>query len=42
MADRDSVVAYVCGPAGMTDEVVDVLSKAEGMEQGRVLCERWW
>lgn len=39
---RKGVVAYVCGPAGMTDEVVGLLRSAEGMEDQRVLCEKWW
>lgn len=42
VAERDGVVAYVCGPAGMTDEITYALAHAEGMEQKRVLCERWW
>lgn len=40
--DRSSVVAYVCGPARMTDEVVDAISNAGGMDKARVLCEKWW
>lgn len=39
---RKGVVAYVCGPAGMTDEVFGLLRSAEGMEERRVLCEKWW
>ena len=39
---RRNTVAYVCGPAAMTDEVVGVLEGAEGMEKGRVFCEKWW
>ncbi|MCJ1259047.1 hypothetical protein MMC24_006882 [Lignoscripta atroalba] len=39
---RQGVVAYVCGPPNMTDEFVDVLRKAEGMDERRVLCEKWW
>jgi len=39
---RRGVVAYVCGPARMTDEFVDVLRGAEGMNEERVLCEKWW
>jgi ferredoxin-NADP reductase len=40
--NRKEVVAYVCGPVGMTDEVVELLRSAEGMEEQRVLCEKWW
>ena len=39
---RHGAVAYVCGPAGMTDEIVGVLKEAEGMSGYRVLCEKWW
>lgn len=42
VAERESVVAYVCGPPPMTDWAVDVLGKAEGMDERRVLCEKWW
>ena len=40
--ERKGAVAYVCGPAGMTDEVVSLLRGAKGMEGRRVLCEKWW
>lgn len=40
--ERGSTVAYVCGPPAMTDEVVDVLQKAEGMKKENVLYEKWW
>lgn len=40
--DRSSTVCYVCGPARMTDETVEFLQKQEGMDSGRVLCEKWW
>ena len=39
--ERRETVCYVCGPAVMTDEMVDFLEKEEGMV-GRVLCEKWW
>ena len=42
IAERKSVVAYVCGPPPMTDWAVDVLQRSEGMDQKRVLCEKWW
>ncbi|KAI9874013.1 MAG: hypothetical protein M1830_010295 [Pleopsidium flavum] len=40
--DRAGAVCYICGPPAMTDEFVDVLRHAEGMEEERVLCEKWW
>ena len=40
--ERKSTVAYVCGPPPMTDWAVDVLRSSEGMEEKRVLCEKWW
>ena len=40
--ERSGVVAYVCGPARMTDEFVDVLQRADGVSVERVLCEKWW
>jgi ferredoxin-NADP reductase len=39
---RKNTVVYVCGPSKMTDEFVEVLAKAAGMEERRVLCEKWW
>jgi hypothetical protein len=42
VTDRGGVVAYVCGPREMTDEMVGVLRGAEGMAEERVLCEKWW
>lgn len=39
---REGTVCYVCGPQKMTDEVVEFLGEQEGMETGRVLCEKWW
>ena len=42
VAERESTVAYVCGPPAMTDWAVDVLKRSKGMDQERVLCEKWW
>jgi hypothetical protein len=39
---REGTICYVCGPQKMTDEVVEFLGEQEGMEKGRVLCEKWW
>ncbi|KAF7508018.1 hypothetical protein GJ744_009915 [Endocarpon pusillum] len=41
-AGRKHTVAYICGPPKMTDEFVEVLTRAEGMDSRRVLCEKWW
>src|SRR5207245_2381472 len=40
--ERKKTVVYVCGPPRMTDEFVNVLGEALGMENRRVLCEKWW
>jgi ferredoxin-NADP reductase len=40
--DRANTVVYVCGPPSMTDEFVQLLQNAPGMEDRRVLCEKWW
>ncbi len=40
--ERESIVAYVCGPPPMTDWAVDVLRMSQGMDEKRVLCEKWW
>lgn len=42
VSERNGVVAYVCGPAAMTDEFLKVLRIQEGMEAKRVLYEKWW
>jgi len=39
---RANTVIYVCGLPSMTDEYVALLQKAPGMEEKRVLCEKWW
>lgn len=41
-AERESTVAYVCGPPPMTDWAVEVLRRSKGMDEERVLCEKWW
>lgn len=40
--ERKGIVAYVCGPPAMTDWAVSVLRRSKGMEEERVLCEKWW
>ncbi|OBS27973.1 hypothetical protein FPOA_01913 [Fusarium poae] len=39
--ENESIV-YVCGPAEMTDEIVDGLTKGGGMDKKRVMLEKWW
>lgn len=41
-AGREETVCFVCGPQGMTDEIVEFLKAQEGMQRERVLCEKWW
>jgi ferredoxin-NADP reductase len=40
--DRGNAVVYVCGLPTMTDEFVELLKHAPGMDEKRVLCEKWW
>ncbi|KAF4451918.1 Oxidoreductase NAD-binding domain-containing protein 1 [Fusarium austroafricanum] len=35
-------VVYVCGPAVMTDEIVEGLTSDGGMDKKRVMLEKWW
>lgn len=39
---RANTVVYVCGLPAMTDEFVELLKTAPGMDEKRVLCEKWW
>jgi len=39
---RGNTLAYACGPPDMTDDFVAFLQKSPGMEEKRVLCEKWW
>ncbi|KAM0302669.1 hypothetical protein ACHAPM_004671 [Fusarium culmorum] len=39
--EKESVM-YVCGPAGMTDEIVDGLARDGGIDKKRVMLEKWW
>ncbi|KAJ9664287.1 hypothetical protein H2201_005279 [Coniosporium apollinis] len=41
-SEAERTVVYVCGPARMTDEFVEFLRGVEGMDERRVLCEKWW
>ncbi|KAI4116746.1 MAG: hypothetical protein LQ345_002893 [Seirophora villosa] len=40
--ERVGTVVYICGVPSMTDDFVSLLRGAEGMEENRVLCEKWW
>lgn len=39
---RKSTVCYICGPPRMTDQFVEYLKGRDGMDEKRVLCEKWW
>lgn len=39
---RRNTLVYVCGLPAMTDGFVDLLKRVPGMEENRVLCEKWW
>lgn len=41
-SETKGTVMYVCGPARMTDEFVEFLRGVGGMDERRVLCEKWW
>lgn len=38
----ENTLVYVCGLPSMTDDYVDVIKKAPGFDEKRVLCEKWW
>lgn len=38
----ENTLVYVCGLPSMTDDYVDVIRKAPGFNEKRVLCEKWW
>lgn len=37
-----NTLVYVCGLPSMTDDFVEVIRKAPGFDEKRVLCEKWW
>lgn len=41
-ASRETSLVYVCGVPSMTDEFVQLLRSSDGMDEKRVLCEKWW
>lgn len=40
--ERQNALVYVCGLPNMTDDFVEFLKRTPGMEEARVLCEKWW
>lgn len=42
VGEKNNSVVYVCGPATMTDEIVNGLTGDRGMEKNRVMLEKWW
>jgi ferredoxin-NADP reductase len=42
VGEKNNSVVYVCGPATMTDEIVDGLTGDGGMDKNRVMLEKWW
>ncbi|TVY37256.1 Oxidoreductase NAD-binding domain-containing protein [Lachnellula subtilissima] len=40
--ERSDTVCYICGVPGMTDAFVDLVQKAEGVDERNVFCEKWW
>ncbi|EWG47163.1 hypothetical protein FVEG_16077 [Fusarium verticillioides 7600] len=42
VGEKNKSVVYVCGPATMTDEIVDGLTGDRGMDKNRVMLEKWW
>ncbi|KAH7242411.1 hypothetical protein BKA59DRAFT_513931 [Fusarium tricinctum] len=42
VGQEDDCVVYVCGPAAMTDELVEGLIRDGGMDKKRVMLEKWW
>jgi hypothetical protein len=42
--EKETTVVYVCGVPTMTDEFVEALVSPEGlgMEENRVMFEKWW
>ncbi|EKD12423.1 uncharacterized protein L3040_001034 [Drepanopeziza brunnea f. sp. 'multigermtubi'] len=41
-SERAGTVCYVCGVPRMTDEFVHLATRVEGMDESRVLSEKWW
>ncbi|KAF9775067.1 hypothetical protein IL306_006892 [Fusarium sp. DS 682] len=42
VGEKSDSVVYVCGPATMTDEIVDGLTRDGRMDKKRVMLEKWW
>ncbi|KAK5106981.1 hypothetical protein LTS08_001106 [Lithohypha guttulata] len=39
---RQTTLVYVCGLPDMTDDFVQLLKAMPGLDEKRVLCEKWW
>ncbi|CAG8959204.1 hypothetical protein HYFRA_00012562 [Hymenoscyphus fraxineus] len=42
VSERNDVVCYICGVPRMTDDFIEIVRDAEGMEEKNVLFEKWW
>jgi NAD(P)H-flavin reductase len=42
VGERKGTVCYICGVPTMTDDFVERVKNAEGMERENVLSEKWW
>jgi NAD(P)H-flavin reductase len=42
LPERKSTVCYVCGPPSMTDEFISLLKRQDGVDNQKILCEKWW
>lgn len=40
--ERKDTVCYICGVPGMTDEFIEIVKNADGMEKKNILFEKWW
>ncbi|KAF2234302.1 ferredoxin reductase-like protein [Viridothelium virens] len=42
VSERRNAFCYVCGPQGMTDELVARVRNEDSVVPDQVLCEKWW
>ncbi|CAD6456341.1 71f18f43-9114-4302-9459-ea9e7b9cdc8a [Sclerotinia trifoliorum] len=42
--NQNQTITYICGPPALTDEFTSYIQglELEGMDAGRIVCERWW
>ncbi|KAJ8065671.1 hypothetical protein OCU04_006343 [Sclerotinia nivalis] len=40
--NQKQTIIYICGPPLMTDKFISYIRDTEGMDEERVVCERWW